>query len=207
MFKAVALLSVPYVPRQWSRHKPTDVLRRVFGGKPTYHVYFQEPGSAEGELEQDVRRTLLSMFYTLSGGVPPERRWKFVLEEGQRLLDTTTLPAQLPSWLSQGDLEEYENDFKHSGFTGGLNWYRNLDRNWELTASLTEARIRQPSMFAVGELDPILGLYRNYQMTIAKSMPDLRRSAVLKGVGHWITQEDPATLNRHLLDFLTTCGA
>jgi len=206
LFKAVALLSVPYVPRQWTKHKPTEVLGRVFGGKPTYHIYFQEPGAAERELEQDVHRTLLSMFYSLSGSVPPEYRWKPVIDKGQRLLDTTTLPAELPSWLTQQDLQTYEKDFERSGFTGGLNWYRNLDRNWELTASLTEAPLSQPSMFLAGELDPILGLYRNYQTAIAKSMPGLRQTAVLKGIGHWITQEDPITLNRLLLDFLAACG-
>ncbi len=206
IFKAVCLLSVPYAPRQWGRHRPTEVMTRIYRGRQFYQLYFQRPGLAEAELELDVRRSLLAIFHTLSGGVEAGHRWNLTLAEGQKLLDATVVPPRMPSWLSETDLDVYEADFRGSGFRGGLNWYRNIDRNWELTASLTGAPILQPSMFAAGETDPVPGLYRGFQSTIEKSMPNLKETVILGGIGHWTTQENPALLNRHLVGFLAAYG-
>lgn len=41
---------------------------------------------------------------------------------------------QLPAWLTEGCVNFYANEFGRSRFVSGLNWYRNIDRNWELTA-------------------------------------------------------------------------
>ena len=65
-------------------------------------------------------------------------------------------PHGLPGWLSQDELDAYIAEFTRTGFTGGINWYRNLDRNWELTAHLAERKIEVPSLFVGGAADPVL---------------------------------------------------
>ena len=45
-------------------------------------------------------------------------------------------PETLPAWLTESDLDFYAEQFAQSGFRGGLNWYRNIDRNWEATGSV-----------------------------------------------------------------------
>ena len=65
-------------------------------------------------------------------------------------------PDGLPGWLSAAELDRYVEEFRRTGFTGGLNWYRNMDRNWETTAELAGATVSMPSLFVGGALDPVL---------------------------------------------------
>ena len=69
VFRAVAGLSVPYSAPGDTR--PTDAFRRMAGDEEFYIEYFQQPGRAEAELEQDVRRWLLGFYFTASGDAPP----------------------------------------------------------------------------------------------------------------------------------------
>ena len=206
IFKVVGLLSVPYIPRAWGKHTPTEFMRRVYRGRNFYQLYVQEPGKAESELEKDTRNSLLMMLYSLSGDAEPEKRWKYVFEQSETILDTGGLPEKLPSWLSENDLAAFVADFSRTGFRGASNWYRNIDRNWELTAFLTGSRIEQPSVFLAGERDPILALYRNYGDALEKSMPNLRKRVLLPDTGHWTTQEKPEEVNQVLIDFLNKDG-
>ncbi len=202
VFTAVGLLGVPYIPRGPGRHRPTEVMKRVYKGRQFYQLYVQEPGRAESELEADVRKSLLMMLYSLSAGAPPEARWRFVFEESETLLDTGGLPEQPLAWLPEAELDALVADFERTGFRGALNWYRNIDRNWELTAFLTGARISQPSLFLAGEMDPLLPLYRNYDEALSRFLPKLEKKLILKGKGHWTTQEDPEAVTTNLVEFL-----
>ena len=100
------------------------------------------------------------------------------------------------------DLEFYVREFARTGFGGGLNWYRNLDRVWELTAFLNNAKLSQPTLFIAGEADPMITMYRKSYESMEASVPNLKRKVLLLGAGHWIQQERPAEVNRLLLDFL-----
>ncbi len=62
----------------------------------------------------------------------------------------------LPDWLSEADLAYFTEAYRKSGFRGGLNWYRNIDRNWELTAPWQGAQIHQPSLFIAGSKDSVI---------------------------------------------------
>src|SRR5437870_4382079 len=94
----------------------------------------------------------------------------------------------------------YEAEFRRTGFTGGINWYRNLDRNWELTAGVAERKIEVPAMFLAGERDPVLSFLPVEPMRAQVS--DLREFVLVPGAGHWIQQERPAETNEALLRFL-----
>jgi hypothetical protein len=52
----------------------------------------------------------------------------------------------LPAWLSEADVDFYTHEFTRTGFRGGLNWYRNIDRNWELLAPFDGVLVRVPAL-------------------------------------------------------------
>jgi pimeloyl-ACP methyl ester carboxylesterase len=167
-----------------------------------YQSYFQEPGKAEAEFETDIRKSILGFLYAASGDPPPAERWRFLFNKGETLLDSVTQPKQLPAWLTEQDVDFFVQEFTQAGFRGGLNWYRNIDRMWELTASLSGAKIRQPALFVAGELDAVITMYRQAFDALAETMPNLTKKVLLAGAGHWIQQERPAEVNRLLLEFL-----
>ena len=107
---------------------------------------------------------------------------------------------RVPPWLDEDDLQVYLDAFERTGFTGGLNWYRNIDRNWELTEPVAERRLQQPAMFLTGELDTV----RSFMP--AKAMrgwvTDMREEVIVPGAGHWVQQQEPQAVNATLLRFL-----
>jgi pimeloyl-ACP methyl ester carboxylesterase len=202
IFRAVVLLSVPYLRRSWADIRPTELMKQTAGEKQFYQLYFQEPGKAEHEYEADVRKTILMALYSASGDPPPDKRWRFLFEKSETLLDAGTVPETLPAWLTEPDLDFYTEEFKRTGFRGGLNWYRNIDRNWELTGFLSGAKIRQPSLFVAAEFDAVVTMYRQGFDSLEETMPGLRKKVLLSGAGHWVQQERPTEVNNLLIDFL-----
>jgi pimeloyl-ACP methyl ester carboxylesterase len=96
----------------------------------------------------------------------------------------------------------FTREFERTGFRGGLNWYRNIDRLWELTPFLSGATLGQPVLFVAGELDPVISMYREAFEAMEQTVPGLKRKVLLPGAGHWIQQERPAQVNQLLLEFL-----
>jgi len=204
IFRAVVLMSVPYIRRSWTDIRPTEAMKRMAGEKQFYQLYFQEPGKAEHELEADVRKTMLMWLYSASGDAPPDKRWRFLFSKSETLLDIGAVPETLPAWLTEADLDFYVEEFKRTGFRGGLNWYRNLDRLWELTPFLSGAKIRQPSLFVAGEVDGVITMYRQAFDSLEETMPGLRKKILVPGAGHWIQQERPSEVNNLLIEFLAS---
>jgi pimeloyl-ACP methyl ester carboxylesterase len=203
LFRAVGLLSCPYLPRVWGEPRPTVAMRAIGGDKGEfYQLYFQEPGRAEADLEADVRRTMMALLYALSGDAPPEKRWRPVVAKGERMIAAGAAPERLPAWLTEADLTHSVAEFTRTGFRGALNWYRNLDRMWETTRFLSGARVRQPALFAAGDRDGVVEMYRPAYEALPVTVPNLRTNVLLPGAGHWVQQERPAEVNRLLLDFL-----
>jgi len=104
--------------------------------------------------------------------------------------------------MSETHFREYVDAFAAGGFKGPIDWYRCLDLNWSLTAFLQDARIRQPSLFMVGERDPVRHYAGRHEATLKDWLTDLRDQHLLPGAGHWLQQERPDEVNRLLLDFL-----
>jgi pimeloyl-ACP methyl ester carboxylesterase len=200
IFHALGLLSVPYRPR--SDIHPAETMKLIAGEQQFYQQYFQEPGKAEAEFEADVRTSLLKFLYSNSGDAPPKKRWRFVFGKAEKCLDSATVPATLPAWLTAKDLDMFTQEFERTGFRGGLNWYRNLDRIWELTPFLRGAKLRQPSLFVAGEEDVVITMARQSFDNLEDAMPNLRKKVLLPGAGHWIQQERPTEVNELLIEFL-----
>jgi pimeloyl-ACP methyl ester carboxylesterase len=202
IFHAVGLLSVPYLQRSWTDMRPTEAMQRMAGEQEFYQLYFQEPGKAEADLEADVRRTMCMFLYSASGDPPPEKRWRILFGKSEKFLHTGSLPDTLPAWLTEEDIDFFTKEFERTGFRGGLNWYRNIDRMWELTPFLSGATLRQPMLFVAGEFDPVITMYREAFDAMEQTIPNLRRKVLLPGAGHWIQQERPAEVNQLLVEFL-----
>jgi len=202
IFSSLILLSVPYSPRPWGGTRPTEAMRKMAGDMNFYILYFQEPGKVEKELEVGVRENMVKFLYTLSGDPPPEKRWNFLFSKEQRFIDTGYLPAALPNWLTEQDVDVFTEAFERTGFRGGVNWYRNIDRNWELTPFLSGAKIHQPSLFIAGEWDGVIVMNRRAFDQLEKNMPNLKQKIVIPGAGHWVQQERPQEVNRLMLEFL-----
>ena len=200
-FRAVVALSVPYAPRGGA--VPTRGLANAAGDRFMYMLYFQTPGVAEAELERDVRRSLRAILYTGSGDCPPDHAWHPImpnLGKTARVLDALVDPPSLPRWLAQADLDFYVAEFERTGFRGGLNWYRNLDRTWELMAAWHGAKVTVPALFVAGDRDLVLEMRpadRQHDV-----VPNLRRSTILPGCGHWTQQERPTDVNTEIVRFL-----
>ena len=172
---AVAGLSVPFVPR-------FDVPPTEMFPADSYLIWFQEPGEADAALAEDVRRTFAST-------APFSREWT------QR-----ETPTEPPRFMTEEELAVYIDTFERTGFTGGLNWYRAMDRSWELAEPLAGRKVEQPALFLTGSRDPVRSFAPAELMD--GWVTDLRASVVVAGAGHWVNQERPDEVNRALLDFL-----
>jgi pimeloyl-ACP methyl ester carboxylesterase len=199
-FPAVVGLSVPYAPR--GAIKPTDGMKAAFGDNFFYILYFQEPGKAEAELEADPRRTQRTLLYSASGNRPRPETPPAPLPKTAGFLDAMEDPAELPSWLTESDLDFVSSEFERTGFTGGLNWYRCIDRTWELMAPFHGQKIHVPSLFVAGDRDGVIAMNPAGYEQLETHIPRLRKKVLLPGVGHWTQQEAPDEVNRELIAFL-----
>ena len=202
IFPAVIALSVPFLPRTAGKIPPTEIMKKMSGEQVFYQVYFQEPGKAEADLEADIRRTMRMTLYSLSGNPPPGKRWRFMLSKSENATDASSMPDTLPPWLTEQDVDYFAGEFQRAGFRGGLNWYRNIDRNWEMTPFLEGAKVRQPSLFVAGEVDPVITMYRKAYDALEKNVLQLKGKILLPGVGHWVNQERPEQVNELIVKFL-----
>src|SRR5947207_14033420 len=205
-FRAVIGLSVPFIPRRASR--PTTTMPRT-DDAIFYQLYFQEPGVAEAELGRDPRETLRRVLF---GGSGDARRDPLASGSGgvgmvrrdAGFLGRREAPAKLPAWLSEADIDVYAREFTRTGFRGGLNWYRNIDRNWELLAPWTGAKVTVPALFVAGDRDLVLAFRGMDRLlpALKQFVPELRQTIILPGCGHWTQQERPGEVNAAMLKFL-----
>jgi pimeloyl-ACP methyl ester carboxylesterase len=197
VFSAVAGMSVP--PPSRGRGRPLDTLRES-GITNFYWQYFQTPGVAEREFERDVEVTMR----TLLGRGFSDPAASLFIEDGKGFLGDVSTARPLPDWLTEADLSYFAEAYRKSGFRGGLNWYRNIDRNWELTAPWQGAQIHQPSLFIAGSSDSVItGLIGAKRVTeMERVLPNLKQKLIIDGAGHWVQQERAAEVNAALIAFL-----
>jgi pimeloyl-ACP methyl ester carboxylesterase len=206
-FRAVVGLSVPYRPR--GSIAPTTVMPQNAEAS-FYQLYFQAPGVAEAELEQDAAISLRKILYSGSGDVPrrnpggPGGARVGMVPRAGGFLTRMPSPEKLPAWLTDADLDFYVQQFKHSGFRGGLNWYRNIDRNWELMAPYAGASVTVPALYMAGDLDLVVSFPRMKEVIadLQRYIPQLRGTIMLPGCGHWTQQERAGEVNKALIEFL-----
>ena len=195
---AVGVLSVPFSPR--GEMPPLDMLKMIFKDQFFYQLYFQSEGVAEAEFEADVR-TALRKFYHMGSAQMDVTSIAPKPADADMLSDLPD-PDVMGAWLSDEDLDFYVSEFTKSGFRGPLNYYRNLNLTWELTAG-SPSEIHQPALFVAGEKDGVIIMAAQALENMPNHVKDLRVNTLIPDTGHWTQQEAPEEVNRLLLEFLT----
>ena len=205
-FRGVIGLSVPYTPR--GPERPTTVMPQT-DDAVFYQLYFQTPGVAEAEIERDIRRFIRASLYSISGDMLHREGTAALMvpRQGGLLARWTAEfvnPEVLPSWLSEADVDFYAGEFTRTGFSGGLNWYRNIDHNWELLAPFAGARVTILALYIAGDRDSVVAFPGMDRLipNLRTIVPQLRQTLMLPGCGHWTQQERPAEVNAAMIDFL-----
>lgn len=192
-------VNTPLLPR--TPVAPTALMRAMVGGQDEklYMLWFQEPGVAEAVLDRDPE---LLFDRLLRAGVPMEEIAERMARDGGDMNPFRRLAELEPMGEPLGTPAErahYVETFRRTGFRGGINWYRNLDRNWETAPAVGATKIEVPSLMVTAEWDPVL------RPEMAAGMgawcADLE-TVMIERCGHWTQQEKPDELNRILLDWL-----
>ena len=202
-------LNTPFMQRQ-----PMDpiALMRMALGEDMYIVWFQKPGEADAALGKDVDKTIRFFMRRADAMIadlePPKQN---ALEptgqaaEGQSTFAFRDLLAQwyksdtTGQLLKPEELAFFVESFERTGFTGGINWYRNFTRNWERSADLPTRIDNLPCLMVMAELDAVL------PPSAADGMEDRigdLEKVLIKGSGHWTQQEKPDEVNRILIDWM-----
>jgi pimeloyl-ACP methyl ester carboxylesterase len=203
IFRAVAGLSVP-----WSStgdRRPSEAFRAMAGPEEFYIEYFQQPGRAEAEIEADVRRWLLGFYFSASGDAPardPSAGTIATVAHGGQMIDRFSYPDRMPDWMSDEDFDVYVGEFERTGFAGGLNRYRNVDRDWDDLSVFRGRPIEVPALFIGGDRDGPTIWGQPSIDRFPTSLPRLYKSVILPGCGHWTQQERPDEVNALLIEFL-----
>jgi pimeloyl-ACP methyl ester carboxylesterase len=200
-FHAVVGMSV-----SWSGHRgttrPTDSMRAAMKGAFLYILYFQDEGVAEAVMDKDIRGTMRRIMYSLSGDIGRDQ-FRFFNPAAETIEDCLREPDSLPDWLREEDLDVFVEEFERKGtFRHGINWYRCIDLNWELSAPFAGLPIRQPALFIGADKDVILGQTREGVAATKQMVPNLREPIWIADCGHWLQQEAPEQVNAALIDFL-----
>ena len=207
-FRAVAALSVPFRPR--GKTAPTSLMPRTENAQ-FYQLYFQEPGRAEAELERDPRATIRNMLSgdgvaaaraaVAAGGPAPSLG---MVPKGGGFLQGPGAPKILPPWISESDIDFYGEEFRRSGFRGALNYYRNIDRNWEITGAMAGLQVTVPALYIAGDRDFVVSFPGTDQLlaNLKTFVPGLRKIQMLPGCGHWTQQERPNEVSAALVEFI-----
>ncbi|TVU39340.1 hypothetical protein EJB05_12753, partial [Eragrostis curvula] len=164
----------------------TEYLRRTYG--PTYYIVrFQEPGVAEKEFSPAnarhiMRRILCKRFHS----------------------EAADHDSPLPAWLTEAEVDHFASAFEKTGFVGGINYYRNMDRNWELAAPWADAKVTVPTKFIVGDGDLTYPAIKDYLHNggFKADVPLLEDVVVIPGAGHFIQQEKADEVSNHIYDFI-----
>ncbi|MBF6209582.1 alpha/beta hydrolase [Nocardia puris] len=200
------VLNNPYAPRP--PRAPSQLWAKAAQRHFLHLDYFQRPGVADAELGARPREFLARVYHSLSADYHYLDTWRFPAE-GTGYLDVLPDAPALPwRWLSESEFDTLATEFERTGFTGGLNWYRNLDRNWELTADFADAKITVPTYFLYGDRDPDMEGFsgRDPLGTLRAHVPGLRAVTKIADAGHLVqlerTDEVNHLLRTHLADLV-----
>ena len=202
-------LNTPFTPR--APADPIEIMRRRFG-EEIYIVHFQKPGEADAILARDVAKTMGFFLRRPLPGAPlpgaglsgaptadidrAEGESAFALVKMLEGYDPAFDPR--PTFLSPQEMAVFVDTFSRTGFTGGINWYRNFTRNWRQSEGVAD-KVAVPSLMVMPAKDAVLPPSAADGMEAF--VPDLEKK-LIKDSGHWTQQEQPEAVNRAIIDWL-----
>lgn len=199
--KALIQLSVPRVPV--SKRPPSELYAQMAERHFLHMHYFQRPGPADEELAGEPERFLANVFWALSGGHRYLDTWRHP-SAGNGYLDVLPEAPPLPwPWMPEADFDHYAAEYRRTGFTGGLNWYRANDHVWTEKQARPDEPVTVPTLFVLGDRDPvreIMGADAPEEMN--HLVPGLRAVRLVEGAGHFVQMEAAGEVNAAMVTFL-----
>jgi non-specific protein-tyrosine kinase len=185
---------------------PIELLRKRFG-EHMYIVQFQDPARGPDKIFGSRVEQTFDAFMRKPvprGDAPPE---EVVAGVGASPRLNLAFPQMIAGYdakhdprtpiLSPEEKQVFVETFTKSGFTGGINWYRNMSRNWQRSADIDHT-VRVPSLMIMAENDQVLPPSSADGME--KIIPDLEKYLV-RGSGHWTQQEKPEEVSAKLIEW------
>jgi pimeloyl-ACP methyl ester carboxylesterase len=207
LFHPDRVAGVVGVNTPFMQRRPIDPIAffRMAFGEDMYIVHFQTPGEADEILSRDVEKTmrffmrkppeLMEDHFTRMARGSGERPTFALVKVVERYEPSIDRRGE---FLSDEEMDFFVESFKRTGFTGGINWYRNFTRNW-LACENVEQKVNQPALMIMAELDAVLPPALTDGME--EFVPDLEK-VLIEGSGHWTQQEKPAEVNVALINWL-----
>lgn len=197
--RGLVALGVPFFPRSPTT-KPLEFFKETFGDG-LYLTQFQEPGRAEKAFARYEILTVIKKFLLITTDdlliAPP----------GKETIDVLETPSELPSWITEEELQAYADKFQQTGFTGGFNYYRAMDLTWELLAPWQSSKIITPTKFIVGDGDigyQFFGTKSYVEGEDFKGLVPTVEISVIQGGHHFIHQEKAAEVTKEILSFINS---
>ena len=197
-------MTTPHLPR--APADPIAILRKRYGER-MYIVQFQNPDREPDRIFAERPDALFDAF--LRAPSPPRASHEEAAVAGVGASSKTNLDFlrlvqnydaakdHRRRLLSEAERAVFVEAFRRSGFSGGINWYRNITRNWERNEG-QDRTIRVPAMMMTAEWDPV------QPPSIADGMealvPDLERH-MLERCGHWMQEERADEVSRLIIDW------
>lgn len=202
--RALVTISVPY-GAPLSKRLPTEALRERYGDDFFYMLYFQD--EAAGRELNSRTAELFRKFYVTPGTPRAEPLVTDKRAAAGGFLDRIGEPLEAPDWITPQEIRHYVRVFERTGFTGGLNYYRNLDRNALILREMARRTYHGPALFVAGAEDFLVAgrTSKDLEESMRAVTPRVSVS-LLPSVGHWTMEQAPDKLNRLLLDFLSESG-
>jgi pimeloyl-ACP methyl ester carboxylesterase len=197
-------LNTPFIPRP--KADPIATWRERLG-EEMYIVHFQKPGEADSILARDVAKTMSFFMRRPPEAAPPAGEGLAARRTGEssvfplvRMIERYD-PARdpRPLFLTAEEMAFFVAAFRRTGFTGGVNWYRNFTRNWERSAGQVD-HVAAPSLMIMAEKDVVLTPAMAEGME--RFVPNLEKRLV-KDSGHWTQQEKPDEVTALIADWMT----
>ncbi|HEY7976913.1 MAG TPA: alpha/beta hydrolase [Rhizomicrobium sp.] len=190
-------VNTPFLPRP-----PVDPIMamRAMYGENMYIVFFQKPGVADALLAKDTGKAF--RFFMRKGG-PTAAEYAKLPQEQRNLELVHALQSDESLWpgelvMPKEELQFFIDTFEKTGFTGGINWYRNFTRNWVESGTM-EQRVHVPGLMIMAEDDVVLSPAMAEGME--RFVPDLEK-VLIKKCGHWTQQEHPEETSAAMIAWL-----
>jgi pimeloyl-ACP methyl ester carboxylesterase len=198
--KCFVAISVPYFQRD-PNTSFLQVYRQVYGDG--FHMcQFQEPGKAERSFARYDYLTVIKKFLRVT------KTNEFIASPGKDLIDCMETPFVLPPWISEGELQVYADKFQETGFSGALNYYRCIEKNWELLAPWQGAKITVPAKLIIGDQDYGFESTMKYiQGDAFKNLVPNLELTILDGCHHYIHIEKAQEVSQETLSFFLKLSA
>jgi pimeloyl-ACP methyl ester carboxylesterase len=173
---------------------------RAMRGENNYIVFFQKPGEADAILAQDVGKTFR---FFMRRNMTTAKEFASAPQEAKNFELVRAVQEDESNWrgsplLTDAEMKVFVDTYQRTGFTGGINWYRNFTRNWQLSENV-EQRVNVPSLMIMAEDDVVLPPSLTEGME--RYVPDLEK-VLIEGSGHWTQQEKTDETSRVMIDWL-----